>query len=125
MSDLILDPAKTYAELAPYTNLVARVFAGYTIPSWAMTSARRIIEIPSGVTVEVGYRYHNGTFGPVPPPPTPDERATLEVDSPFYRLLFDVNYDQETRLRVIEGKPAITRLQYRNALITRWKELNS
>ena len=41
------------------------------------------------------------------------------------RLSFEVLFDQEKRLRVLEGKPAITKLQYRNALIAVWKTLNA
>lgn len=32
------------------------------------------------------------------------------------RLLFEVNFDQENRLRALEGKPAVTEAQYRAAL---------
>ena len=60
-----------------------------------------------------------------PPPPqlTPDEIAQAAVDGKD-RLLFEVNFDQENRLRALEGKTAITRAQYRDALIARWKLLN-
>lgn len=57
------------------------------------------------------------------PTPTQDERAQLAVDIRD-RLDFEVNFDQENRIRALESKAPITRAQYRDALITRWKQLN-
>lgn len=37
----------------------------------------------------------------------------------YGRLSFDVNFDQENRIRSLEGKQAITRAQYRAALKAR------
>lgn len=54
-----------------------------------------------------------------------DRAAAQDLDaSTLARLMFEVEFDQEKRLRVLEGKPAITKLQYRNALIAQWKTLN-
>lgn len=39
------------------------------------------------------------------------------------RLLFEVLWQQENRLRVLEGKGAVSRAAYRDALITVWKGL--
>ena len=39
------------------------------------------------------------------------------------RLVFEIEYDQENRLRVLEGKPIITKVQYRDALKTLLKTL--
>ena len=39
------------------------------------------------------------------------------------RLLFEINFNQENRIRVLEAKPAITRIQYRDALIALYKTL--
>lgn len=39
------------------------------------------------------------------------------------RLTFEVMFDLESRMRVLEGKPAINRTQYRNGLIAVWKSL--
>lgn len=39
------------------------------------------------------------------------------------RILFEINFDQENRIRATEGKAAITREQYRSALIDRYKTL--
>lgn len=39
------------------------------------------------------------------------------------KLLFQLNYDQESRLRVLEGKAAITKAQYLNALVAVYKTL--
>ncbi len=43
--------------------------------------------------------------------------------SKFPRLLFELNFDQEKRLRVLEAKPSITKSQYRDAVKTRFKAL--
>jgi hypothetical protein len=55
--------------------------------------------------------------------PTQNARAMFEVDAQD-RLLFELEFDQENRLRVLEGKAAVTKAQYRDALIARWKALN-
>lgn len=68
MSDLVLDPEKTYAEMEPFTNIVARVFAGTTIPGRMMSPGRSIVEVPEGVSVRIGDRYNAGSF----------DRPTLE-----------------------------------------------
>jgi hypothetical protein len=39
------------------------------------------------------------------------------------KLLFQINYDQESRMRVLEGKPAITKAQYLTALVAVYKAL--
>lgn len=59
-----------------------------------------------------------GTFGT-----TQDQRAGSAVDAED-RFWFEVNFDQENRVRALEGKAAITRTQYRSALINLWKTLN-
>ena len=46
---------------------------------------------------------------------SPDDKRT--------KLLFDINFDQENRLRVLEGKPPITKSQYKTALINQYKSL--
>lgn len=43
--------------------------------------------------------------------------------SKIERLLFEINFDQENRLRVLEGGAAITKTQYKNALVTKYKAL--
>lgn len=55
---------------------------------------------------------------------TLDARASRGVDEKD-RLLFEINFNQENRLRALEGKAAITRAQYRDALIAEWKRINS
>lgn len=117
-----LDPNKLYAELALFTNIVARVFPGEEVPDWSMVLGRKIIEIPAGVTVQVGDRYNDGQFSPVPAPLTLDEKAVHEIDG--LRFLFELNFDQENRIRALEGKAPITKGVYRDALINRWKQLN-
>lgn len=46
----------------------------------------------------------------------------LQADK-LRQLLFEINFDQENRVRVLEGKSVITRVQYRDALIMRYKAL--
>lgn len=41
------------------------------------------------------------------------------------RLQFEHLFELENRTRVLELKTPVTRLQYRQALINRWKELNA
>lgn len=55
---------------------------------------------------------------------TQDKRAARAVDG-IDRLQFEHLFDLENRTRVLEGKSLITREQYRNALIARWKTLYS
>jgi hypothetical protein len=54
----------------------------------------------------------------------PDNQGAAAVDAQD-RLLFEVCFDMENRMRAREGKGAITRAQYRDALIARWKQLNA
>lgn len=53
-----------------------------------------------------------------------DRRAALEVDALPPRVLFELNFNQENRIRALESRPAITRAQYRAALIALVKQLN-
>ena len=55
--------------------------------------------------------------------PTLNEIAADEVDSRD-RLLFEINFDQENRIRQLEGRQTVTRAAYRGALIQAWKDLN-
>jgi hypothetical protein len=54
---------------------------------------------------------------------TLDKRAARAIDN-IDRLQFEHLFDLENRTRVLELKAPITRAQYRQALINRWKELN-
>lgn len=44
-----------------------------------------------------------------------DTDKQVKIDA-LTKLWFDVNFDQENRIRVLEGKSTITRTQYLNAL---------
>ncbi len=55
--------------------------------------------------------------------PTQDTRAVLAIDS-VDRLQFEVLFNHETRVRALEALAPITRSQFRDALIARWKTLN-
>jgi hypothetical protein len=59
------------------------------------------------------------------PPPTADELASGAIDTPdkMDRLWFEVNFDQENRVRTLEGRASVTRAQYRAALINTYKGL--
>lgn len=37
------------------------------------------------------------------------------------RLLFEINFDQENRIRALEGQPPVTKAQYKTALINLYK----
>ena len=47
----------------------------------------------------------------------------IDADDKIRKLLFDLNFNQENRLRALEGKGAITKSQYRDALISAYKAL--
>jgi len=53
-------------------------------------------------------------------PDTPDETADRRLDglftAPFNALSFEIWFDQENRLRVLEGLPALPRVAYENQL---------
>lgn len=51
-----------------------------------------------------------------------DNAAPRAIDATD-RLWFDVNFNQENRIRELEAKPAITKAQYRDALIAVYKTL--
>ena len=55
---------------------------------------------------------------------TLDLRAARAIDS-IDRLQFEHLFDLENRTRILELKAPITVAQYRQALINRWKALNS
>ena len=55
---------------------------------------------------------------------TLDIRAVRAIDG-IDRLQFEHLFDLENRTRVLELKTPISKEQYRNALIARWKALNS
>lgn len=48
--------------------------------------------------------------------------ATFEGDK-IRRLIFEIEFDQENRIRVLEGKASTTKAVYRDALLTRLKAL--
>lgn len=54
---------------------------------------------------------------------TQDKRAMRAIDG-LDRLQFEHLFDLENRVCALEARPQITRAQYRNALIARWKTLN-
>ena len=52
----------------------------------------------------------------------PDNKAIRAIDATD-RLWFEVNFNQENRLRTLEGRPSVTKAQYRDALIAAYKAL--
>jgi hypothetical protein len=53
-----------------------------------------------------------------------DQMCDQTIDAEkMTRLNFEINFNQENRLRAVEGKPAITKLQYRDALKAVWRTL--
>lgn len=51
---------------------------------------------------------------------SPDNLAVRAVDA-VDKLWFEINFNQENRIRVLEGKSQVTRVQYRDALIAAYK----
>jgi hypothetical protein len=60
-----------------------------------------------------------------PPPKTPDELAALFVDrtDDISRMLFEITFNHENRIRTLQGQGALTRAQYKTALINFYKSL--
>jgi hypothetical protein len=57
---------------------------------------------------------------------TPEEIAQKQeakIDA-LDRLIFELEFNQENRLRVLEGKSEISKSQYRDALISVYRTLN-
>lgn len=57
-----------------------------------------------------------------------ESAATSEITSlvdldKVFKLLFQLNFDQENRLRVLESKPEITQPTYKQAIIDAYKAL--
>lgn len=50
-----------------------------------------------------------------------EEEATKSLEvARKDRLIFEINYDQESRARVLESRPTITKQQYKDALIAQY-----
>lgn len=50
------------------------------------------------------------------------ESLSVELESDrIRRLIFEIEFDQENRLRTLEGRSQITRAQYRDGLLPRYK----
>jgi hypothetical protein len=70
-------------------------------------------------------------FSPLPQPTQAEIEAALVVECDrqlstggrMDRLNFEVNFDQENRIRTLAGQPSITRAQYLNALKNIYKVL--
>jgi hypothetical protein len=61
-------------------------------------------------------------------PARADIEADRDIDATFAdnrtaRLLFEINFDQENRLRALEGLAIVTKAQYRDALVAKLKTL--
>lgn len=53
-----------------------------------------------------------------------EREAIAEIESTkLLKLIFNINFDQENRLRITEGNPTITKDQYRSALIAEYKTI--
>jgi len=82
---MITDPSKTYADIRVKDRVVFALFTGVSeIPEWAM-QRRLVVEVPVGVTVEVGDIYYDGAFrkrradGPATDPERAKVRAVAEL----------------------------------------------
>ena len=85
----------------------------------------QITEFPGGVPSQVlqdqwtaEYQTWIAGTGPI------DSDCDSSIDlSKMNKLNFEVNFNQENRIRVLEAKPAVTRQQYRDALKVTWRTL--
>lgn len=78
-------------------------------------------EVPPRPTKD--YTWNGSTWVAPDPAAQLDQQATREIDARD-RLQFEITFDMENRVRALEGKQPVTRATYRDALITRWKQLN-
>lgn len=111
-----------------YARILDRLFPGENVsPEVQSNDYQRIIDTWRGQSVPPSLANCQATWTAIQAEDaaaaTPDARAGVAIDS-IDRLSFEVNFDQENRIRALEGKAAITRVQYRDALVTRWKQLN-
>ena len=84
---MILDPAKTYADVKRSTGKVLRIFTAIAeIPDFALQGDRLIVEIPVSVSVSVGDLYYNGTFR-APPPFVPVDGSVIDNLSKIEKAL--------------------------------------
>jgi hypothetical protein len=51
------------------------------------------------------------------------ENTNLIQNDKLAKLLFEIAFDQENRLRTQAGQPTITRAQYRNGILALWRNL--
>lgn len=87
--------------------------------------ALTIVEFPGGLPSQADqdqwtteYQAWLASTGPA------DKDCDESVDlSKINRLNFEMNFNQENRIRVLEGRPAVTRVQYRDALKAVWRTL--
>lgn len=85
--------------------------------------AVRIVEFPGGIPSQADQDTWTAEYEAFVVAGGLKER---EVDRQFQattiqRLIFLIEFDQENRIRVLEGGPQITIAQYRDALIARYK----
>lgn len=66
----------------------------------------------------------NGIAWIAPDPVTLQDAHAQQAIDAISRFEFEIWFGQENRIRTLEGKAQITRLQYRTALIAAWKTLN-
>lgn len=85
----------------------------------------RIVEFPGGIPSQANqdtwtaeYDTYVSSGGK-----TGDEAANRIDGDKMLRTLFEVLYDLESRVRVLESRPSITKTVYRTALINTYKSL--
>ena len=85
-----------------YDNLVASWADGRTIPTDVEINAEQVVFLAED---------------------SDEHELTKALRSKRQQLLFEMNYDQESRLRVLGGSPAITKPQYKAGILVVWKTL--
>lgn len=84
-----------------------------------------IVQFPGGIpsqTVQDQWKAEYQTWLASSAPLDQECLDSLATDK-VRKLLFEMNFDRENRLRVLEGKQPITRAVYRTALQTVWRTL--
>jgi hypothetical protein len=80
------------------------------------------IQVPQRPTAD--HRWESGAWVVDAPEVLLDRKAARAIDT-IDRLQFEHLFDLENRMRTQEALSAITRVQYRSALIARWKALQA
>ena len=123
----VVHPAlNTFGEAEGFTEAQAEQRAWLRLPVDAITPTFvEATAIPADRSKRRAWRQNGATIvvDAVVEAALKDSDAIAAIDG-IDRLQFEHLFNLENRMRVLEAKPAITREQYKTALIAQWKALN-